>query len=381
MKRETSLYLDLARVLAAAAVFIHNAKKETLTSGFLAPFGQFGDEAVIIFFVISGIVIAHTVRTRKDNPAQYMIARLARLWSVVIPALAVTILLDGVGSRLNPAIYDAFTLPLWRADAHSVWSAIAPILFLNQSWFDALGPGSDGPFWSIGYEAPYYFAFGVLVFCRGWVRVLGVIAMAAVMGPSVTVMASFWLLGVVISRFLGRGRQTVLAWAGWLVTLLLIAAFYGAKYKLVEAFSYIAFGTTGFDHDVEYVFPCVAVALLFAVNILCFDRIGDRFCCLGDRLEGPIRFFAARSFSLYLYQAPLLFFFGACATYVQPSAARIAIVYIGTLASVLLLAEVTEKRKHTVAAWLSAATGRYRRFETPQSDPTRRPANSMPVTG
>jgi hypothetical protein len=38
---------------------------------------------------------------------------------------------------------------------------------------------------------------------------------------------------------------------------------------------------------------------------------------------------------------------------------RIAIVYIGTIASVFLLAEISERRKRTVAGWLTAAGRRF----------------------
>src|SRR5216684_7017015 len=116
MRRETSLYLDLARILAASAVFVHNAKKESITSGFLSPLGQFGDEAVIIFFVISGIVIAYVTHQRENSAVSYALARLSRLWSVIIPAVILTVILDCIGPHIDPAVYDVFQLPLWRPD-------------------------------------------------------------------------------------------------------------------------------------------------------------------------------------------------------------------------------------------------------------------------
>src|SRR5712691_9391353 len=359
MRRETSLYLDLARILAALAVFIHNAKKESITSGFLSSLGQFGDEAVIIFFVISGIVIAYVAQQRENSAISYAVARLSRLWSVIIPAVILTVILDCIGPYIDPAVYDVFRLPLWRADIASLWQAVAPIVFLNQLWLWPVGPGSNGPFWSIGYEAWYYIGFGLVLFLRGWVRVFGVIAAAALVGPSILILAPFWILGVVIFGLLGRGRSSMLAWAIWVTTLLMIAAFYLMKYKIMNLFCYVVFGTADHSQQFEYFFPCISVAILFDVNVVCFDRIGPDFRSIADRLKSGIRFLAARTFSLYLYQAPLLFFFGACAARITFAPARIAAVYLGTIASVFLLAEVSERRKRTVAGWLTAAGRRF----------------------
>jgi hypothetical protein len=154
-----------------------------------------------------------------------------------------------------------FQLPLWRADIASLWQAVAPIIFLNQLWLWPVGPGSNGPFWSIGYEAWYYIDFGLVLFLRGWVRLFGVIAAAALVGPSI----------------LGRGRSSMLAWAIWATTLLVIAAFYLIKYKIMNLFCYIVFGTAAHSQQFEYFFPCISVAILFAVNVVCFDRIGPNF--------------------------------------------------------------------------------------------------------
>src|SRR6266851_3901794 len=317
MRRETSLYLDLARILAAVAVFIHNAKKESITSGFLSPLGQFGDEAVIIFFVISGIVIAYVTHQRENSAVSYALARLSRLWSVIIPAV-------------------------------------------NQTWLWPVGPGTNGPFWSIGYEAWYYIGFGLVIFLRGWVRVFCLGAAVALVGPSILSLAPFWILGVVIFHLLGRASSSKLAWAIWTTTLLIIAAFYLAKYKIMSLFWYVMFGTTAYSNEFAYIFPCISVAILFAINVVCFDQIGQNFRHIGDRLETGIRFFASRTFSLYLYQAPLLFFFGACAAHITSILVRIAVVYIGTIASVLLLAEISERRKRTLAGWLIAGGRRFR---------------------
>jgi peptidoglycan/LPS O-acetylase OafA/YrhL len=367
VRRETSLYLDLVRVLAALAVFVHNTKKESITFGFLSSFGQFGNEAVIIFFVLSGIVIAHVYHARENNAARYALARLSRLWSVIIPAVILTIVLDSLGSRLAPELYDVFPSPVWSLDFASVWHTVAPILFANQLWIWPITPGSNAPFWSIGYEAWYYIGFGLVVFLDGWARLLCLVAVAAATGPSILGMASFWILGVAIYHALGRGKPALVFWVTWLLTLLGLAALFLVKYKIIKVASSLFFGTTEYPPQFGYLFPCICAALLFGVNIISFDRISHSFGGTGKIIEKPVRFLATRTFSLYLYHAPLVFFWGACVAKVTFVPARIATVYLGTIASVYLLAQVSEGQRRSVAACLTAL-GRYLGVPVAQSD-------------
>ena len=60
MQRTTSVYLDLLRFLAAAVVFAGHAYPQRLTGGVPAlwRFWSFGNDAVMVFFVLSGFVIA-----------------------------------------------------------------------------------------------------------------------------------------------------------------------------------------------------------------------------------------------------------------------------------------------------------------------------------
>ena len=104
MNRETSIYLDLIRFTAAVFVFLTHASREQSSGGFLWQL-QFGREAVDVFFVLSGFVIAHVVETRERSALAYAVARAARLYSVALPALALTFLLDRIGQPLRPENY------------------------------------------------------------------------------------------------------------------------------------------------------------------------------------------------------------------------------------------------------------------------------------
>ena len=172
MGREVSAFLDLVRLLAAIAVFLSHASWQDHTGGVLWQLGTIGREAVDVFFVLSGFVIGHAAqgRTLRD----YMLSRLARVYSVALPAVVLTFVLDGIGRSVLPALSHGFC---------NIWGA-------------EVSPGSDIPYWSLGFEAWYYLAFGLLVFLPrrwGWVGAVGAMVVA---GPGIAVLFPLWLLGV-----------------------------------------------------------------------------------------------------------------------------------------------------------------------------------------
>src|ERR1039458_4334346 len=106
-----SIYLDLFRFLAAMGVFLSHAEQHAGAVGVL-PKVYFDHKFVVIFFVLSGYVIAASAARADRTLANYSADRLARLSSVVIPALALTYLLDAVGSMASPDLYSF--LPHWQ---------------------------------------------------------------------------------------------------------------------------------------------------------------------------------------------------------------------------------------------------------------------------
>ena len=144
-----SVYLDALRFTAAMVVFLAHASYARLTGGVLPGFGLLADDAVMAFFVLSGFVIAWTAEKKKHaGLGEYASARLARLYSVAIPALLLTVVVDPIGLRFAPEIYPPNVyegdVPLLRLGA--------ALIFCNELWFATIRPFSNGPFWSLGYE-------------------------------------------------------------------------------------------------------------------------------------------------------------------------------------------------------------------------------------
>src|SRR3954468_17403598 len=117
MKRGTSLYLDLVRFGAAFVVFLEHLREHTRNS-FAAfwrshPFlyvhlDAYSETAVIVFFVLSGYVIAHVLATRENTLTEFATSRLARLYSVAIPALLLTAATNYAEALRYPNAFDAY---------------------------------------------------------------------------------------------------------------------------------------------------------------------------------------------------------------------------------------------------------------------------------
>ena len=83
-----SVYLDLTRFLAAVMVVLaHFAYFGVIPKGAWGVLPEMGREAVIVFFVLSGFVIASTVAERRPSARAYAVARLSRVYSVALPVL------------------------------------------------------------------------------------------------------------------------------------------------------------------------------------------------------------------------------------------------------------------------------------------------------
>lgn len=192
LKPGLSLYLDLFRLTLALTVVVYHASlPQNGGSWFKFPFGP---SAVLGFFVLSGFVISYVAATKETDAASYAAARLARLWSVLIPALALTPVFDAIGRMFSPAFYEWWGIE--QDFDHPFFRLAAAAAFLNEIWFWSIAPLSNEPVWSLGFEAWYYALFGAFIFSRGWKRA-GLVCLVGLMaGPKIFLLFPSWLLGV-----------------------------------------------------------------------------------------------------------------------------------------------------------------------------------------
>lgn len=187
-----SIYLDLLRLAAALLVFLHHASYERFHGSALQGLAGHGHDAVLVFFVLSGYVIAYTREHKDHDWRHYAVQRLSRLWSVALPAIVLTLALDAIGRPLLPALYEAHPIEGWKV--------LVSALFMNEFWIENGAVGSNIPMWSLSYEAGYYLIFGVLSFASArWRWPLAALC-ALLVGPHVLLLLPAWWLGVVIQR-------------------------------------------------------------------------------------------------------------------------------------------------------------------------------------
>ena len=192
LKPGLSLYLDLFRLTLALIVVVFHANISQMGgSWFRFPLDG---SAVLGFFVLSGFVISYVAATKERDAATYGIARLARLWSVLLPALALTPLFDAIGRMFSPSIYEGWGIYL--GFDHPLLRLAASAAFLNELWFWSIPPLSDGPVWSLGFEAWYYALFGAFIFSRGKTRAGLICLIGLIAGPKILLLFPSWLLGV-----------------------------------------------------------------------------------------------------------------------------------------------------------------------------------------
>jgi peptidoglycan/LPS O-acetylase OafA/YrhL len=348
MNRNLSIYLDFVRFMTALTVFVVHANYQRFTGGLpvLWQLKDLGNDAVMVFFVLSGFVIAHVAATKESTLQEYAASRLARLYSVVVPALILTLTLDAAGSVLDPSLYSG----RWYEYDQPLQRVLAGLTFTNELWFSYTRPFSNGPFWSLGYEPWYYVLFGAAFFLRGTARYVAVTVVCLLIGPKILLLMPVWLLGVWAYHEASRPR---------------LSAKQGLMLMIGSAGLYLFFRLNdGPDHLLdltrEWFGPDVLhdklswsrkflssylIGICVALHFIGAAALAPHLKRLPQVLERPIRFSAGLTFSLYLLHYPLLQFFSALVPTLGMQEHRAAFVGVGVLAVVALLGPAIERQK------------------------------------
>lgn len=191
MPKGFSLYLDAVRFLAAVAVFLSHVPY--VVDGMLWQLAGLGHEAVVVFFVLSGFVIAYVCAGRGESAREYVIHRSLRIYSVALPAMLLTVVTYALIMHYNPSSLAAIA-PNFKPLVPTLWYGLT---FTNQSWQE-IGILTNLAYWSMGYEVLYYLLFGVCFYLRGWRRYGYACVVLLLMGPSILLYLPVWLAGVVL---------------------------------------------------------------------------------------------------------------------------------------------------------------------------------------
>lgn len=341
LSRPFSLYLDCCRFLAAVmVVFSHFLSYGALAASSSRWWHDLGRESVIIFFVLSGFVIAYTTERKNTRLRDYCVARCTRIYSVALPlvllgfAAAAMLVLTGHATLqhfyqlVKPWLY----LPLH-------------LLFMGELWPLSEPPPLLAPYWSLGYEVWYYVLFGAAFYLRGLRRIVAVGSLLLFVGPKLWLLLPVWLAGVAAYHW--QKTHTIarpLALFGWAASLVLLAAFKANDLDLT--LRTLALANWPFPNlPLKSADRCLAdyvVCVLVVLNFLCAKSAG--FGAL-LRLESPVRWLASYTFTLYLVHALVMKVWLTVVAHRPSNTVDVTLLVLLIAGATLLVGQVTEHRK------------------------------------
>ena len=311
MTRGFSHYLDVLRFGAAFVVLVSHFAYPRFTDGrhIWVRDLNLGSDAVVLFFVLSGLVIAFVAQTKDHTARAFAFNRLTRLLSVAAPALVLGYALDRTGAALFPAFYDSIyynALPLSE-------QLVRGLSFTNEWGGLATRLGSNGPYWSLSYEVAYYALFAIAWYLTGPMRAALLLVGIWLVGLNILLLLPAWLAGVWVWRCLDAGwlprRQAIPFLVVGLPVSYAVALMLGVPGALrtVTAMALPADVLLSLRFSDEFLWNnllALGVALhLLGVAALTRHRVAPAQGRLLPWLAGG-------SFSLYLFHYPLLQFLG-----------------------------------------------------------------------
>jgi peptidoglycan/LPS O-acetylase OafA/YrhL len=315
------IHLDMARGLAALTVFIGHLRSFVFVGyGDLGTHGPvdtlvwivtgFGHQAVMMFFVLSGFLITKSIliddNTRGFSWPIYLIKRLTRLWTVLLPCLILTACWDRLGIFVSGSkFYDGVLYPAYNSGPNietggaswTAWTFLQNLLFLQTITSPVFG--SNGPLWSLANEFWYYLLFPLLY--------ISITRRQDLMCSAINV-AVFLTIGVFIGKYMMLSGLIWLAGAvsyiayerAWCMELCRSrGAVFGALglFLISLATSKTTLGTE-YTRDVFIGFAAAALVLVLA------NRDDD-----GSALYNKLaRMLADNSYTIYLVHFPFMAF-------------------------------------------------------------------------
>jgi peptidoglycan/LPS O-acetylase OafA/YrhL/predicted ATP-grasp superfamily ATP-dependent carboligase len=340
MNRSFSVYLDLVRVVSALLVVLYHSNIRLLSTEKL-PLSHHGHAAVIVFFVLSGYVIAHITATRENTPLEYWSSRLARFYSLALPVVLLTPMLDHIGEAMAPQFYHD------RTTHDLAWlRMLISLTFLNEVWSLSIMSFSNVPYWSLCYEFWYYVLFAIITFMRGRKRLLWCTAICLLLGPKILLLAPVWACGVLLHRWTALQRIRPATGA---VLVLLSCAAYGIfqHYGLADSGSAWRSHLIGAHWHQQLAFSRYFITDYVLTIIVACHFVGIRALAPPMEWLAPlIRPVAAYTFSIYLLHQPLVQFYAALFNGDPGRPWFYLATMLAVFASIYILGTLTEHQRH-----------------------------------
>lgn len=341
LSRSFSLYLDCCRFLAALLVVAsHFVPYGVVPASSAAWLPNLGRESVVVFFVLSGFVIAYTTEHKNASLRDYCLARCTRIYSVALPLLLLAFAVAAVlvfSGRATLADYYQLAKPWLYLPLH--------LLFMGELWTVSEPPPLLAPWWSLGYEVWYYVLFGASFYLRGTRRLLVVGSLLLFVGPKLWLLLPVWMAGVWTWHWQKtHAIARPLALAGWCATLGLLAAFkLGDLDTSLRAFALSTWPFPGLPlKSADRYLADYLVCVLVVVNFLCAQSAGFQALL---RIERPVRWLASYTFTLYLVHALVLRVWVSVVPHPASDAGDVVLVVALIAGATWVVGQVTEHRK------------------------------------
>jgi peptidoglycan/LPS O-acetylase OafA/YrhL len=325
-----------------------------------------GHQAVVVFFVLSGYWVGGSTLRQfacgRFAWRDYAVARLVRLWIVLVPALVLTAVLDGAGHHWfgeastyqGAAAYGGVVMT--RPPGDDPLGFLLNALFLQHIRGNPVY-GTNSALWSLSYEFWCYLLFPLVIASasrRGRIRVgLGVTAVAlmTVLGPEMEAYFPIWCLGALVAWM----QPSLLSRLDQLNPVGLLTVRVASSGACAVCAVAVRGGNTLPTVLGDYIVAVAATLMMIAL-------------LPGGQAGSPIyhlSWLAHRSYSLYAIHTPLAIF-AVSLLGIQvgnrwsPDVAHVTLFITLMLllqVAALLFAEVTEMHTETLRRWVSGKLG------------------------
>lgn len=288
MNYTQSLSLDILRIFAVQLVVIGHA----------LPYFNIGranyiqNSAVVLFFVLSGIVITYSLFFKVENNPNYkfrefFIDRFSRIYTALIPSLIFIFLCDSI------QIYYLKNETYHFYNAFDIRTFVANLLMLQDFPKFDLGItsyASGRPLWTLAIEWWLYMSFGLIIihYIKKFnIKYLIFLIFFMIVpfyntfggrGDSLTL---FWLEGALISILIFKNKIQVSKFLSIIFGLVLIILIYKRLHLTKEAY------------DLVYV-TLISLFIYFYLQVISNVNFNS------EKLRNIIHFISSYSFTLYL---------------------------------------------------------------------------------
>jgi peptidoglycan/LPS O-acetylase OafA/YrhL len=290
-KNDTSVMLDLLRAVAAQMVCVGHAINLGGLGNTAAP-----SIGVLIFFILSGFVIAYTLKSKTDRGdyslSRYAIERICRIYCAYLPAILL------IGGAHLLATWGG--LEFKNIDKADLQTYIANLFMLQMypMHYGFATFGTAGQLSSIAQEFHIYFFVGSLYFfCIGRQRIVA--ALVAVISPTMP-----------LSNFLAiQGRALFLLWLiGFTIYFVVRSIKIDKEFAVlfvITAAGILYYGRPFRDAaDVYDIANFPALALVFAALVIVTQCY--RLLAASDLATKIIHVFASYSLTLFLLHLTII---------------------------------------------------------------------------